>query len=169
MLTSHVHICLQISHGAGWSVAVTAVINTSLLRIRLFLVELFSIPEVSYTHRLTGFSPPAPLSFAIRPDPWFCSVSSRNITWGAMKMSCADRADVPRTAFCSYNPFPWAMQIYPLCSLVLLRREVRCCNPLVSPNNGRIFVCFPPPVLFLQACRLAVFLLKVSRLLFIRF
>lgn len=140
MLTSHVHLCLQMSPEAGWSVAVTAVISTSLLWIRLFLIELFSIPEVSYIHHLTGFSPPASLSFAIRPDPWFCSVSSRNITWGAMKMSRADGADVPRAAFCSYHPFQWAMQICPLCSPILLRREAKCCNPLVSPNTGRIFV-----------------------------
>lgn len=135
------------SPGAGWSVAVTAVINTSLLWIRLFLVESFSIqPEVSYIHRLTGFSPPpVPLSFAIRSNPLFCSVSSRNLTWKGVKMSCARAWGwCPKICVLLLPPVPMGnahtMQICPLCSPVLLRREARCCNPLVSLNTGRIFV-----------------------------
>lgn len=152
------------SSGAGWSLAVTAMINTLLLWIRLFLTKLFSVSlEVSYTHHLLGFflpGPPPPLLFSLQLNHILCSVVSpdRSVPPGSREDKNV-QARVLRlcVAFCSSSPIASS-----LCTMVSLRGgcvlsilsipwftspwESRCYNPLVSPNWQDFCVCFPPPI-----------------------
>lgn len=146
------------SSGAGWSFAVRVMINTLLLWIRLFLTKLFSVSlEVSYTPHLLRFSPTGPplfFFFAIKPDPLFCSVSRQECSSRQprrQKHAGKGVASLPGFLLLfSHRQLPthgarserWLCPIQTIHSLVHLplKRESRCCNPLVSSKTGRIFV-----------------------------